>query len=140
MKTLDETRWDSFFGRVDSGESIYTCNHMIDSSIFWGALVGCAHCKNAVKNSRIDFPQPDELIKPTPNGKTNRNRILYRQLYLDDPPMDRKEAARFHHVSYERIKQLDMRFQRQLLKYLHKRELERQRRERFREKFGDHDE
>lgn len=140
MKTLDETRWDSFFGRIDSGESIYTCNHMIDSSIFWGALVGCAHCKNAVKNSRIDFPQPDELIKPTPNGKTNRNRILYRQLYLDDPPMDRKEAARFHHVSYERIKQLDMRFQRQLLKYLHKRELERQRRERFREKFGDQDE
>jgi hypothetical protein len=140
MKTLDETRWDSFFGRVDSGELIYTCNHMIDSSIFWGALVGCAHCKNAVKNSQVDLPQPEELIKPTPNGKTNRNRILYRQLYLDDPPMDRKEAARFHHVSYERIKQLDMRFQRQLLKYLHKRELERQRRERFREKFGDRDE
>jgi len=139
MKTLDETRWDSFFGRVDSGELIYTCNHMIDSSIFWGALVGCAHCKNAVKNSRIDFPQPEELIKPTPNGKTNRNRILYRQLYLDDPPMDRKEASKFHCVSYERIKQLDMRFQRQLLKYLHKRELERQRRERFQEKFGEQD-
>jgi len=140
MKSLDETRWDSFFGRVDSGELIYTCNHMVESSIFWGALVGCAHCKNAVKNTPIDLPQPEELIKVTPNGKTTRNRILYRQLYLDDPPMDRKQASKYHGVSYERIKQLDQRFQRNLLHLLHKRHLEKIRKERFQEKFGGQDE
>jgi hypothetical protein len=140
MKSLDETRWDSFFGRVDSGELIYTCNHMVESSIFWGALVGCAHCKNAVKNTPIDLPQPEELIKVTPNGKTIRNRILYRQLYLDDPPMDRKQASKYHGVSYERIKQLDQRFQRHLLHLLHKRHLEKIRKERFHEKFGGQDE
>jgi hypothetical protein len=140
MKSLDETRWDSFFGRVDSGELIYTCNHMVESSIFWGALVGCAHCKNAVKNTPIDLPQPEELIKVTPNGKTTRNRILYRQLYLDDPPMDRKQASKYHGVSYERIKQLDQRFQRHLLHLLHKRHLEKIRKERFHEKFGGQDE
>ena len=140
MKTLDETRLDGFFDRVDAGEEIYFCNHRLYSTIFYGASVGCENCKREVEQTKIDLPQPEQLIKPTPNGKTARNRVLYRQLYLDDPPLDRRQAANYHGLSYERIKQLDSRFKKSLLKYLHKRELERERKERFQEKFGGQDE
>lgn len=137
MKSLDETRLDNYFARVDAGELIYTCNHKMIETVYHGALVGCRRCKAELAESKIDYPQPEKIIKPSPNGKTKRNRVLYRQLYLDDPPLNRKEAAAYHGLSYERIKQLDNRFYRAVMLYLHKRELERERKARFREKFGD---